>query len=179
MQGKAMSYPLNKIGMLFKEQFAKMIAMKWCACILICAYFQDSLLRPSEIAVKQVFSLVEGIGFLALLLPPAIMFIWGASSFISLFYRFLKGLAFYSVALWLIGHHGDALYQWVLTNPNDVVIFATALAVVWMIVHFSGAYSSGGRTAAERHRPPSRAVCDLSPICRRRRLGYLGELLGE
>jgi hypothetical protein len=51
--------------------------------------------------------------------------------------RFVRGVAFYSMALWLIAHTGDSVYKWVLANPNDAAIGAVSFAIVWMIVHFS------------------------------------------
>lgn len=126
----------------------------WGAYILMCAYFFGSRSAPSEPAVKQVFSLVQMFGLVAVFVVPAITstintVIMGSwSSAAGLVSRFLRGLAFYAMALWLIGYGGDALYEWVLAHPNDAAIGAAALAIVWMIVHFSGGSSHGSERIA-------------------------------
>ena len=111
--------------------------------VLMCAYFFSSLSEPVEPVVKQVLSLVQTFGIVAVFIEPTITgtlttAVWGSwSSATSLASRFLSGLAFYSMALWLIGQKGDALYKWILTNQNDAAVGAATLAIVWMILRLS------------------------------------------
>lgn len=139
---------IQQVTAFFREHW--MTATKWG----MCAYFLASLSEPSEPAVKQVLSLVQTFGLVAVFVVPAITStistaIWGSwSSVAGLASRFLSGLAFYSMALWLVGHGGDDLYKWILAHPNDAAIGAAALAIVWMIVHFSGGSSFGSESIA-------------------------------
>jgi hypothetical protein len=144
---------IQQITEFFREHW--MTATKWGMYILMCAYFLASRSEPSEPAVKQVLSLVQTFGLVAMFVVSAITSstistaIWGSwSSVAGLASRFLSGLAFYSIALWLVGHSGDDLYEWMLAHPNDAAIGAAALAIVWMIVHFSGGSSFGSESIA-------------------------------
>lgn len=142
----------QQIAAFFREHW--MAATKWGMYILMCAYFLASRTEPSEPAVKQVLSLVQTFGLVAVFVVPAITStistaIWGSlSSVASLASRFLSGLAFYSMTLWLVGQSGDDLYKWVLAHPDAAAIGAAALAIVWMIVRFSGGSSFGSESIA-------------------------------
>lgn len=131
-----------------------MTATKWGMYILLCSYFLATRSEPSEPAVKQVLSLVQTFGLVAVFVVPAITStisttIWGFwSSVAGLASRFLSGLVFYLMALWLVGHSGDDLYKWVLAYPNDAAIGAAALAIVWLIVRFSCGSSFGSESIA-------------------------------
>jgi len=141
---------IQKITAFFREH--SMTATVWGMYILMCAYFLASRSEPSEPAVKQVLSLVQTFGLVAVFVVPAITStvstaIWDSGCRVAgLASRFLSGLAFYSMALWLVGHSGDDLYEWVLAHPNDAALGAAALAIVWMIVHFSGGSSFGSES---------------------------------
>lgn len=146
-----------------------MAVMKWGVYILMCAYFFGSRSGPEEPAVKQILSLVQIFGLFAVFIVPAITStistaIWGSwSSAAGVASRFLSGLAFYSMALWLIGHSGDALYGWVLANPNDAAIGAAAFAIVWMVVHFSGGSSFGLESIARSSGGAAMATGVITP----------------
>ena len=134
-------------------------ATKWGMYILMCAYFFVSRSEPAELAVKQILSLVQTFGLFAVFIVPAITStISTAGAVRGLASRFLSGLAFYSMALWLIGHSGDALYGWVFEHPNDAAIGAAALVIVWMIVRFSGGSSFGSESIARSSGAAARAV---------------------
>lgn len=129
-------------------------ATKWGMYILMCVYFFGFRSEPAEPAVKQILLLVQTFGLFAVFIVPAAIStvnaaIWGSlSSVAGLASRFLSGLAFYSMALWLIGHSGDALYGWVLAKPNDAAIGAAAFVIVWMVIHFSSGPSYGSESIA-------------------------------
>ncbi len=143
---------IQQITAFFREHW--MVATKLGMYVLMCAYFLASRSEPLEPAVKQVLSLVQTFGLVAVFVVPTITStistaIWGSCSSVAGFAsRFLSGLAFYSMALWLVGHSGDDLYKWMLTHPNDAAIGAAALAIVWMIIHFSGGLSLGSESIA-------------------------------
>lgn len=129
---------LQQISAFFREH--SWSTTKWGVCILMCAYFLVSRSEPSEPAVKQVLSLVQIFGLVVVFVVPIItgtisMAISGSWTSVSdLVSRFLGGLVFYSIALWLIGRGGDDLYRWMLAHPNEAAIDAAALVIVWMIV---------------------------------------------
>lgn len=143
---------IQQTAAFYREHW--MTVTKWAMYILMCAYFFASRSEPAEPAVKQVLSLVQTFGLFAVFIVPAITStistaIWGSwSSAAGLASRFLSGLAFYSMALWLIGNSGDALYRWMLANPNDAAIGAVAFAIVWMVVRFSSGPSYGSESIA-------------------------------
>lgn len=153
---------IQQISAFFSEHW--MTATKWGMYILMCAYFLAFRTEPSEPAVKQVLSLVQTFGLVAVFVVLAITStistaIWGSlSSVAGLASRFLSGMAFYSMALWLVGYGGDDLYKWVLAHPNDAAIGAAALAIVWMIVRFSGGSSFGSESIARSSGAAAMAV---------------------
>lgn len=131
-----------------------MTVTKWAMYALMCSYFFGSQAEPLETAVKQVVSLVRTFGIIAVFIVPTITFTIGKATCGSwslaagLFSRFLKGLALYSMALWLLGQNGDALYKWVLAYPKDAAIGASSLTIVWMIVCFSSRSTYGSESIA-------------------------------
>lgn len=136
----------------FREHW--MVATKWCMYVLVCVYLLESRSEPAEPVVQQVFSLVQMFGLFAVLIAPAITStnitaVWGSGASVAcLATRFLNGLTVYSMALWLIGQSGDALYKWAIAHPTDASIGAAAFTIVWMIVRFSGGSSLGSEIIA-------------------------------
>lgn len=162
---------IQGVTVLLRENW--LTATKWGMCVLMCTYFLATRSEPSEPAVKQVLSLVQTFGLLTVFAVPAIIStirsaIWGTlSPIVGLAPRFLKGLAFYSLALWVVGHSGDDLYKWVLAHPNDTAIGAVALAIVWMILRFSGGSSLRSESIARSSgKPTLAATASVKPTAR-------------
>lgn len=152
---------------------------KWVFYLALSLFFLNSLEQPNEPAVKQVFSLVEAVGFLVVVLLPAIKVTFNLSikdatySFTSATSGLLKGFARYSVALWIIGQVGDDIYTWALANPNDTVILGTSIVIIGLIAHFSEGYPanqgisnqfSNGFAVAKRDpvKPSARDNCHIA-----------------
>lgn len=111
------------------------VVAKWAIYLAICGYFVSSRSEPAEPAVKQMLVLVQIFGLFALSIAPVI---WGTvPSAAGLVSRFLKGLAIYTMALWLLGRSGDDFYTWALANPNDAAVGIVSFAIVWIIIRFS------------------------------------------
>lgn len=142
---------IQHITAFFRDYWT--IVAKWGIYVLMCAYFWAFRSQPSEPVVRQVLSLVQVFGFVAVFAVPTITStistaMYGSwTSIAGLSSRFLKGLVFYSMALWLVGYVGDDLYKWVVAHPNDAAIGTVALAIVWMIVHFSGGSTFASQVA--------------------------------
>ena len=155
---------VRQITQFFQEQW--MTATEWGVYITMCAYFWLSRSEPSEPAVRQVLSHVKTFGLVAVLVVPVITSMistarWRSwSSVARLASQFLRILAWYLLALWLIGQRGDDLYKWALTHPNDAAIGAAALAIVCMVVHF-GVRSIGW---IEEHRQIVRPVAMVAGV---------------
>ncbi len=112
--------------------------------IMIFAYGDRQ--SPTEPFVQQVLQLVEMFGLLAVFCILVVSATGLAadhklSSVGPMFSSFITALAGYSAALWLIGAHGDAVYSWIVANPQESVIAAVAASVVWSIVKFTHSHS--------------------------------------
>ncbi len=124
-------------------------AIQWAICFAMIALCFGSRTDPNEPAVKQIQSIVETFGLIAVVVVPILSStfstaVWGAwASVESLISRFLRGFTFYAMALWLVGNSGDTLYQWTLANPHDAAIGTVSLAIVWLVVRFSAGTSHG------------------------------------
>jgi hypothetical protein len=141
----------RQVTTFFREHWA--MAAKWGIYIAMCAYFFGSRGEPADPAVKQVLILVQTFGFFAVFIVPifasTIIYTAGGGmrpSVAVLASRLLKGLVFYSMALWLIGAGGDALYKLILANPGGAAIGAVAFVIVWMIVRFSAGLPVGSES---------------------------------
>lgn len=93
---------------------------------------------PTVPFVQQVLMLVSIVGFIMVLAAPIVIFLMRSpfshpwSSF-DLLQSWIQGLTTYSIALWLIGAHGDIIYQWVVANPEDSAILVTSSLIGWGI----------------------------------------------
>lgn len=109
---------------------------------MLISYFSMNLSQPSGFVVKEVWVLVEFMGFIALLVwfmqfslvrateghPQVFPYIGSNLP------RALQGVSIYLGALWLIGHFGGDLYSAVVANPDGAIYGSVAsaiLALMW------------------------------------------------
>lgn len=104
---------------------------------------------PSDPAVHSLMTMVQGLGFLFLLAIPALATIlhcaytnerpplaWPHLK------KLLLGVWFYLLAIRSIGEFGDQMYELVVHNQEETIIFLVAVAIVWFIAKQSGVHRS-------------------------------------
>lgn len=104
---------------------------------------------PSEPAVHSLMTLVQGLGFLFLLIIPALAIIFHCAYTDEkppLAWPYLKklllGAWFYLLAIRSIGEYGDQIYELVVHNQEESIILLVAVAIVWIIAKQSGVHRS-------------------------------------
>lgn len=104
---------------------------------------------PSHPSVQSLMTLVQALGFCFLLIAPAtasFMHYFASYETSPLFWpqikKILFGAWFYLLALRSIGEFGDEVYQLVVHNQEETIIFLLAVAIVWLIAKQSGVHRS-------------------------------------
>lgn len=151
--------------------------IRFVGLIVITALAYGDQPPPSEPFVQQVLKLVEMFGLLAVfcILVASATALAANSRLTSvggMFSSLVTGLAGYSAALWLIGAYGDTAYSWTIANPNESVILAVAVCVVWSIVKFTRAHSPVHALARKGEGIARPAVAVFRPKLTERDLRY-------
>lgn len=133
---------LHQAIKLIRANGATTAKMTFLVMIFIVCYSLRT--TPSEPPVKLVLGIVETFGLVAVMIHPVtrgiLITMRLANSATVLSYiatSFIKGLATYSIALWLIGKIGDDTFNWIMANPTDTAAGMVSLVIVWFIASFS------------------------------------------
>ena len=134
---------ISKMASIVREHGVVMI--KWGTYLILCFYVLCTIVEPSEPPVKSLFYLVQHFGGVAVLIAAVVGAIGAFDGYFAFgrgLSRLVKAFGFWLMALWLIGHYGVGIYEWVTANTKDAAVGGVALVILWIIVRLSGSPAS-------------------------------------